>query len=75
MTSLAAALAGTYGRRPDDPVVEVVAGTLVNAQRTLYRSLRRRLADNASDDAVARAHRRDVDRVFDQLATGGQLAW
>jgi AcrR family transcriptional regulator len=69
--SLSAALAEEVaGGDPDDPVPTVVAWTLISAQRTLLRRLRQRAATPASEPAIARAHRRDVNRVFDQLALG-----
>jgi AcrR family transcriptional regulator len=69
-SSLAAALAELGGRSPDDPLVGALAAALLGAQTALYRSLRRRVATQSSDAAVARAHRRDVNRVFDLFDQG-----
>jgi AcrR family transcriptional regulator len=67
---LAKALAEQTGTPADDPLVSAVAATLIGSQRALYRSLRRRVASGASDSVIIRAHRRDVNRVFDQLEAG-----
>jgi AcrR family transcriptional regulator len=67
---LAGALAELSGQRPDDPVVLSVAAALLGAQSTLYRSLRARVHSGAGDAAIVRAHRRDVNRVFDVLSSG-----
>lgn len=67
---LVAILARQTGLATDDPLLEVVAGTLVNAQRALYRTLRERVARGGTDAAITRAHRTDVDRVFDHLRAG-----
>jgi AcrR family transcriptional regulator len=67
---LAAALAAEAGTTLDDPVTLVVAGALIGAQRTLYIRLREHAAGPASDASVIRQHRRDTDRVFDQLSQG-----
>ena len=67
---LAGALAELSGKRPDDPVVLSVAAALLGAQSTLFRSLRARVHSGASDAAIVRAHRRDVNRVFDVFSGG-----
>jgi AcrR family transcriptional regulator len=67
---LAGALGELSGQQPDDPVVLSVAAALLGAQSTLFRSLRARVHSGASNAAIARAHRRDVNRVFDVLASG-----
>jgi AcrR family transcriptional regulator len=69
-SSLAGALADLGSRPPDDPLVGALAAALLGAQTALYRSLRRRVAAHNSDTAIARAHRRDVNRVFDLLEQG-----
>lgn len=69
-TVLIDVLARQTGLGVDDPLLDVVAGTLVNAQRALYRALRERVARGGSDAAITRAHRDEVDRVFDQLRSG-----
>lgn len=65
-----AAVAELSGRRPDDPVALSIAASLLGAQSTLFRSLRTRVHSGASRASIARAHRRDVNRVFDVLAGG-----
>jgi AcrR family transcriptional regulator len=67
---VADALAAEAGKPADDAVVVVVATTLVAAQRTLYQRLRELAATPASDATVIRRHRRDTDRVFEQLRAG-----
>ncbi|MCW2538370.1 MAG: TetR family transcriptional regulator [Frankiales bacterium] len=67
---LAKALAEQTGTAADDPLVGAVAATLIGSQRALYRSLRQRVASGASDAVIVRGHRRDVNRVFDQLEAG-----
>jgi len=68
--SVGGALAEQTGARPDDPVPDVVAWTLIGAYRSLQRRLRQRVTDGASDATIRRAHRRDVDRVITLLAQG-----
>lgn len=68
--TLTAALVADVGAEPDDPVPSVVAWTLIGAQRTLFRRLQQRAATASSAVAIARAHRRDVQRVFDHLEAG-----
>jgi AcrR family transcriptional regulator len=67
---LAAALAAESGTTADDPVALVVAGALIGAQRTMYLRLRELAARPTSDAWVVRQHRRDTNRVFDQLRDG-----
>lgn len=67
---LAGALAELSGQRPDDPVVLSVAAALLGAQSTLFRSLRARVHAGGSKASIVRAHRRDVNRVFDVLSSG-----
>ena len=67
---LAAALAEEAGTTADDPVVLVVAGTLIGAQRAMYLRLRELAARPTSDAWVVRQHRRDTNRIFDQLSAG-----
>jgi AcrR family transcriptional regulator len=67
---VAEALAEHTGTAADDPLTLSMAWSLNGVQRTLYRSLRKRAASKASDTTIARAHRRDVNRVFDQLRDG-----
>jgi AcrR family transcriptional regulator len=67
---LADSLAELTGSPADDPVVVTVASTLLGAQSALFRGLRARVAGGLSDAAIAAAHRRDTDRVFDLLAVG-----
>jgi AcrR family transcriptional regulator len=67
---LAGAIAEQTGTSPDDPLTVSMAWTFISVQRTLYRSLRKRVATGASDSAISRAHHRDVNRVFDQLRDG-----
>jgi AcrR family transcriptional regulator len=68
--ALTTALIEEVGAPPDDPVPAVVAWTLIGAQRTLVRRLQERAATPSSAVSIARAHRRDVHRVFDQLEAG-----
>jgi AcrR family transcriptional regulator len=68
--SVAGAIAEQTGTSPDDPLTVSMAWTFISVQRTLYRSLRERAASNATDTAIGRAHRRDVNRIFDQLRDG-----
>jgi AcrR family transcriptional regulator len=67
---LAAALAAEAGTPADDPLVLVVAGTLIGAQRAMYLRLRELAARPTSDAWVVRQHRRDTNRIFDQLRDG-----
>lgn len=67
---LADALAELSSQRPDDPVVLSVAAALLGAQSSLFRSLRTRVQSGASHAAIVRAHRRDVNRVFDVFKSG-----
>lgn len=67
---VAAALAERAGQPVDDPVAQAVATALIGAQSALFRSLRARVASGASDAVITRAHRRDVNRVFDTLSSG-----
>jgi AcrR family transcriptional regulator len=67
---LAEALAIESGATAEDPVTVVIAGALIGAQRTLYIRLREHAAGPASDASVTRQHRRDTNRVFDQLSRG-----
>jgi AcrR family transcriptional regulator len=67
---LAAVLAVEAGTTADDPVVVVVAGTLIGAQRAMYLRLRELAARPTSDAWVVRQHRRDTNRIFDQLRDG-----
>ena len=67
---LAAALAVEAGTPADDPVVLVVAGALIGAQRTMYLRLRELAARPTSDAWVIRQHRRDTNRIFDRLRDG-----
>jgi AcrR family transcriptional regulator len=68
--SLTDALIKEVGADADDPVPAVVASTLIGAQRTLFRRLQQRAATASSAVAIARAHRRDVQRVVDHLEAG-----
>jgi AcrR family transcriptional regulator len=68
--TLAEAMTAEAGADPDDPLPHIVASTLVGAQRALYRRLRERVRGGETDEVIARAHRRDVERVFDQLQDG-----
>lgn len=68
--AVAAAIVEESGADRSDPVPELVAWTLIGAYRLVHRRTRDRLAAGASDQAVVRAARRDVDRLFDQLAAG-----
>jgi AcrR family transcriptional regulator len=67
---LAGALAAEAGTPADDPLVLVVAGTLIGAQRAMYLRLRELAARPTSDAWVVRQHRRDTNRIFDQLRAG-----
>jgi AcrR family transcriptional regulator len=67
---VADALAEHTSAAADDPLTLSMAWTLNGVQRTLYRSLRKRVAGGALDATITRAHRRDVNRVFDQLRDG-----
>jgi AcrR family transcriptional regulator len=67
---LTGALAEHTGSSPDDPLTISIAWTFISVQRTLYRSLRKRAATDATDAAINRAHHGDVNRVFDQLRDG-----
>jgi AcrR family transcriptional regulator len=68
--TVADALRAQAGADPDDVVADVVAGAVIGAQRALFIRLRQRARSEASDAEVTRAHRLDVNRVFDQLRDG-----
>jgi hypothetical protein len=70
VTKLAEALAAEARSTPGDPLIATIAWSLMGAQRALYRSLRERAAGDATSAAISRAHRRDVNRVFDRLRDG-----
>ncbi len=67
---LADELAHLRSRPAEDPVIGSMAATLLGAQVSLHRSLRRRVASGATDAAIRRAHRRDIDRVCAILRDG-----
>jgi AcrR family transcriptional regulator len=68
--TLTDALRKRAGTDSGDVVAAVVASTVVGAQQALFRRLRERMLADDQDAAVARAHRRDVNRVFDRLRDG-----
>jgi AcrR family transcriptional regulator len=53
-----------------DPMPGAIAATLLGAQRALSRSLRLQLLGTEEIAAIARRHRRDINRVFDHLRDG-----
>jgi hypothetical protein len=70
VTALAQALAAEVGAATPDSLAFVTASMLVAAQQALDRFLRELAATSAGDSTVIRRHRRETDRVFDQLQAG-----
>lgn len=68
--SLTEAVAKQAGTDADDPLAATVAWTLSGVQRTLFLALRKQVAAGGTTATIARVHRRDVNRIFDQLRDG-----